>query len=195
NGILIVNTDAFGPRDLEKAGCKTNPLDDGSLDKFRVFKIELSRLTKAALKETSLNAKEVDRCKNFFALGMMYWLFNRPMDTTLRWIADKFSKQPALLEANSLALKTGRAYCEAPDVFHESYAVPPAKLSPGTYRNISGNSALALGYVAASRQSGLPLFLGSYPITPASDILHELSIHKNLCVRTFQAEDATTGIR
>src|SRR5881296_3843199 len=193
-GILVVNTDSFAARDLEKAGCKTNPLEDGSLAKYRVFPVELSRLTRAALKETGLNAKEVDRCKNFFALGMMYWLFNRPLDTTQRWIAEKFSKQPKLLDANALALKAGRAYCEATEVFHESYAVPPAKLSPGTYRNISGNSALALGYVAASRQSGLPLFLGSYPITPASDILHELSTFKNFGVRTFQAEDEIAGI-
>ena len=193
-GILIVNTDSFGPRDLEKAGLKVSPLEDGSLAGYRLFAIELSRLTKAALKETELNAKEIDRCKNFFALGMMYWLFNRPMDTTLKWIDEKFAKQPKFQHANALALKGGRAYCEATEVFHESYEIPPARLAPGTYKNISGNSALALGYVAASQKCGLPLFLGSYPITPASDILHELSMYKNFGVRTFQAEDEIAGI-
>ena len=193
-GILIINTDAFTARDLDKAGCKTNPLEDGSLAKYRVFPVELSRLTKAALKETALNAKEIDRCKNFFALGMMYWLFQRSMDPTLKWISEKFAKQPKFLEANALALKAGRAYCEATEVFHEAYEIPPAKLSPGLYRNISGNTALALGYLAASHKSGLPLFLGSYPITPASDILHELSMYKTFGVKTFQAEDEIAGI-
>ncbi len=193
-GILIVNTDAFAGRDLDKAGYAVSPIEDGSLAKYRVFAVELSRLTKAALKETGLGAKEIERCKNFFALGMMYWLFNRSMDPTIRWIEEKFGKQPKFLEANTLALKAGRAYCEATEVFHESYDVPPASLSPGTYRNISGNTALALGYVAASVKSGLPLFLGSYPITPASDILHELSMFKNFGVRTFQAEDEIAGI-
>ena len=193
-GILIVNADAFGERDLEKAGYAASPLEDGSLAGYRTFPVELSRLTKAALKETGLGAKEIDRCKNFFALGMMYWLFNRPLDPTLRWIEEKFERQPQYLAANALALKAGRAYCEATEVFHESYRVPPAKLSPGTYRNISGNAALALGYVAASVRSGRPLFLGSYPITPASDILHELSVFKNFGVRSFQAEDEIAGI-
>ena len=193
-GILIVNTDAFGSRDLEKAGCATSPLEDGSLAKYRVFPVELTRLTKAALKDTGLNAKEIDRCKNFFALGMTYWLFNRPLDVTQRWIDEKFAKQPQFMEANTLALKAGRAYCEAAEIFHESYSIPPARLAPGLYRNISGNSALALGFVAAARQAGLPLFLGSYPITPASDILHELSSYKNFGVTTFQAEDEIAGI-
>src|ERR1700685_2128469 len=196
NGILIVNLDDFGETDLRKAQMTSNPLEDHSLDGYRLFPVELSRLTRAALKDLGLDAKSVDRCKNFFALGMCYWLYNRSMDPTLRWIEDKFKAKPVLVEANRLAMQAGYSYCEATDAFSISYEIPPAKLKPGVYRNISGNTALAMGFVAASQKAGIPLFLGSYPITPASDILHELSAYKNFGVITFQAEDeiaATTS--
>ena len=175
NGIAIVNSDSFKEGDLRKAHLTTNPLEDHSLDKFRVFPVELQRLTRSALQGLGLDAKAMDRCKNFFALGMCYWLYNRSMESTVRWIDDKFKKKPLLAEANKLALKAGYSYCEATEAFQISYEIPPAHLSPGLYRNLSGNQALALGFVTAAKKAGLKLFLGSYPITPASDILHELS--------------------
>ena len=138
--------------------------------------------------------RSMDRCKNFFALGMCYWLYNRTMDLTYKWIEDKFKNKPLLVEANKLALRAGYNYCEATEAFQVSYEIPPAKLAPGTYRNLSGNQAMAMGFVAASQKAGLPLFLGSYPITPASDILHELSMYKNFGVMTFQAEDEIAAI-
>ncbi len=194
NGILIVNSDAFLEADLRKARLTTNPLEDHSLDKFRVFPVELERLTRAALQHLGLDAKAMDRCKNFFALGMCYWLYNRSMAPTVRWIEDKFKKKPLLAEANALAMKAGYSYCEATEAFQISYEIPPAQLTPGVYRNISGNQALALGFVAASAKAGIKLFLGSYPITPASDILHELSQYKDFGVLTFQAEDEIAAI-
>jgi len=194
NGILIVNLDNFEETDLRKAQMTANPLEDHSLDGYRVFPVELGKLTRAALKDLGLDAKSMDRCKNFFALGMCYWLYNRSMETTLRWIEDKFKAKPALVNANRTAMQAGYSYCEATEAFQITYEIPPAKLAPGTYRNISGNSALAMGFVAASQKSGLPLFLGSYPITPASDILHELSMYKNFGVITFQAEDEIAAI-
>jgi 2-oxoglutarate ferredoxin oxidoreductase subunit alpha len=194
NGILIVNTDKFTESDLKKAQLTTNPLEDHSLDGYRLFQVPLERLTHTALEGLGLDAKSVNRCKNFFALGMAYWLYNRPMEHTYRWLEDKFKNKPLLVEANKLALKAGYSYCEATEAFQISYEIPPAKLAPGTYRNLSGNQALAIGFVAAARQAGLPLFLGSYPITPASDILHELSMYKNFGVTTFQAEDEIAAI-
>src|SRR5690349_10814430 len=194
NGILIVNSDAFAETDLRKAQMTSNPLEDHSLDKYRLFSVELERLTKVALDHLGMDAKSISRCKNFFALGMCYWLYNRSMDSTVRWIADKFSKKPLLVEANKLAMKAGYAYCEATEAFQISYEIPPAKLAPGLYRNLSGNQALALGFVAASQKSGLRLFQGSYPITPAADILHELSQYKDFGVMTFQAEDEIAAI-
>jgi 2-oxoglutarate ferredoxin oxidoreductase subunit alpha len=194
NGILIVNSDAFLEADLRKADLDKNPLEDHTLDAYRVFPVELERLTRAALQELGLDAKSMDRCKNFFALGMCYWLYNRSMDLTYKWIEDKFKAKPLLIEANKLAMRAGYSYCEATEAFQVSYEIPPAKLTPGTYRNLSGNQALALGFIAASQKSGLPLFLGSYPITPASDILHELSMYKNFGVMTFQAEDEIAAI-
>ncbi len=193
-GLLIVNTDNFKEADLKKAQMAVSPLEDGSLSGYRLFQVELTRLTRAALKELGLDSKSMDRCKNFFALGMCYFLYNRSMDSTDRWLADKFKDKPVLAEANKLAMRAGYAYCEATEAFEVTYVVPPAKLPPGTYRNISGNTALALGFVAASQRSGLPLFLGSYPITPASDILHELSMFKQFGVVTFQAEDEIAAI-
>jgi len=194
NGILIVNSDSFEETDLRKAHVTSNPLEDNSLDKFRVFPVGLQKLTRAALQHLGLDAKSMDRCKNFFALGMCYWLYNRSMEPTVRWIDDKFSKKPLLSEANKLALKAGYSYCEATEAFQISYEIPPAQLTPGTYRNISGNQALAIGFVTAAQKAGLKLFLGSYPITPASDILHELSKYKNFGVLTFQAEDEIAAI-
>ena len=194
NGILIVNSDAFTDNDLRKADLTTNPLEDNSLDGYRLFPVGLERLTRAALQDLGLDAKSMDRCKNFFALGMCYWLYNRSMDLTYKWIEDKFKTKALLVEANKLAMRAGYNYCEATEAFQVSYEIPPAKLVPGTYRNLSGNQALAIGFVAASQKAGLPLFLGSYPITPASDILHELSMYKNFGVMTFQAEDEIAAI-
>ena len=194
NGILIVNLDDFGETDLRKAQMTANPLEDHSLDGFRLFPVELTKLTRAALRDLGLDNKTVDRCKNFFALGMCYWLYNRSLDTSLRWIEDKFKSKPALVQANRTAMQAGYSYCEATEAFQITYEIPPAKLAPGVYRNISGNTALAMGFVAASQKAGIPLFLGSYPITPASDILHELSGYKNFGVITFQAEDEIAAI-
>ena len=194
NGILVVNTDNFKDTDLRKAQMSASPLEDHSLDAYRVFPVELTKLTRVALQDLGLDAKSMDRCKNFFALGMCYWLFNRPMDSTFKWVDEKFKSKPLLAEANKLAMKAGYAYCKATEAFQISYEIPPAKLSPGLYRNISGNTALALGFVAASQKAGIPLFLGSYPITPASDILHELSTMKQFGVITFQAEDEIAAI-
>jgi 2-oxoglutarate ferredoxin oxidoreductase subunit alpha len=156
--------------------------------------VELQRLTRVSLQHLGIDAKAMDRCKNFFALGMCYWLYNRSTEPTMRWIEEKFGKKPLLMEANKLALKGGYSYCEATEAFQVSYEIPPAQLTPGLYRNVSGNQALALGFVTASQKSGLSLFLGSYPITPASDILHELSQYKNFGVITFQAEDEIAAI-
>jgi len=194
NGILIVNLDNFKENDLRKAQITVSPLEDHSLDGYRLFAVELTKLTRAALKELGLDARSMDRCKNFFALGMCYWLYNRSMDATLRYLEDKFKGKPQLIAANRLAMQAGYSYCEATEAFQISYEIPPAKLSPGTYRNISGNAALAMGFVAASDKAGIPLFLGSYPITPASDILHELSQYKDFGVITFQAEDEIAAI-
>src|SRR5512140_1270478 len=194
NGILIVNSATFKGKNLEYAGYTANPLEDGSLDAFRVFKVDLTTLTRRALAEAKIAQKEVDRCKNFFALGMMYWLYNRPLDSTIRFIERQFANAPELAEANKMALQGGYAFCEATEVFQTTYEVAPAKLPPGKYRSINGNSALALGLVVAAKKTGLPLFLGSYPITPASDILHDLSKYKNFGVLTFQAEDEIAAV-
>ncbi len=194
NGIVIVSEDAFDEKGLKLAGYTTNPLTDGTLDKFQSFKVPMSTLTRTALKDLGLDFKSMDRCKNFFALGMTCWLFTRPMDNTIKFLREKFAKKPQLAEANILALRAGYAYCEATESFANSYEIAPAKLSPGKYRNIGGNEALALGFIAAAKKSGLELFLGSYPITPASDILHALAAYKNFGVKTFQAEDEIAAI-
>ena len=194
HSIVVVNVDAFKDLDLRKAGYEKNPLKDGSLDSFRLFPVELTRLTRAALKDINLPTRSVDRCKNFFALGMMYYLYQRPIDITLGWIEQKFKGKAELIDANQLALKAGVAFCEATEVFEHVYEIPAADLEPGTYRNVSGSQALALGFVAAAQKSGLQLFQGSYPITPASDLLHELSLYKNFGVVTFQAEDEIAAV-
>ena len=160
NGILIVNSDDFKETDLRKAQITVSPLEDHSLDGYRLFAVELTKLTRAALKEVGLDAKSMDRCKNFFALGMCYWLYNRSMEPTLRWLDDKFKNKPQLVTANKLAMQAGYSFCEATEAFQISYEIPPAKLTPGMYRNLSGNQALALGFVTASQKSGLRLFQG-----------------------------------
>ncbi|HJQ70121.1 MAG TPA: 2-oxoacid:acceptor oxidoreductase subunit alpha [Blastocatellia bacterium] len=194
-GILIVNTDAFNENNLKKAGYPANPLEDGSLSGYRLFKLPITTLNRAALRdEVKLPPKEIDRCKNFWALGLMYWLYDRPLDPTMRWIEDKFKKKPEVVKANATALKAGFAYAEAAEIFTTHYRVRRAAITPGKYRNITGNEATALGFVAASVLSGRPLFYASYPITPASDILHELSTRKNFGVKTFQAEDEIAAV-
>src|SRR5436305_436805 len=193
-GLLIVNTDAFTENNLKKASYTSNPLNDNSLDGFRVFKLPITTLNRAALKEVKLPSKEIDRCKNFWALGLMYWLYDRPMEPTQRWIEAKFRSKPEVATANLTALKAGFAYGDAAEIFTTHYRVRKAAIAPGKYRNITGNQATALGCVAASVLAGRPLFYASYPITPASDILHELSMHKNFGVKTFQAEDEIAAV-
>lgn len=191
---IIVNINSFDQRNFRLAGYESSPLEDGTLDGYNVVQVPLSQLTKTALEESGLSAKEIERCKNFFALGMMYWLYSRPIEPTLEWIHSKFKSRADIASANEKALKSGYYFGENTELFTTRYSVQPAKLIKGKYRNISGNEALAIGFVTASVKSGLPLFLGSYPITPASDILHELSRHKNFGVRTFQAEDEIAAI-
>jgi 2-oxoglutarate ferredoxin oxidoreductase subunit alpha len=188
-GTLIVNRDAFTDRNLQKAGYTANPLDDGSLDDFHVHEVPLTSLTLEALKDVDVTKREAERSKNMFALGLMSWLYTRPTEGTIAFIERKFAAKPAIAEANTRAFKAGWAFGETSEGFATQYEVAPAQLPPGTYRNITGNQALALGLIAASVQSKLPLFLSAYPITPASDILHDLARHKNFGVRTFQAED------
>ncbi len=188
-GTLIVDADAFADRNLQKAGYAANPLEDGSLDEFQVHAVPLTSMTVEALKGVEVTPREAERAKNMFALGLMSWLYNRPTEGTLAFIDRKFASRPAIALANRTAFSAGYAFGETTESFAVQYEVRPAKLEPGTYRNITGNSALALGLVAASVKSGLPLFLGAYPITPASAILEELARHKNFGVRTFQAED------
>jgi 2-oxoglutarate/2-oxoacid ferredoxin oxidoreductase subunit alpha len=188
-GTLIVNRDAFTERNLEKAGYDASPLDDGSLDEYHVHEVPLTTLTLEALKEVDVTKREAERSKNMFALGLMSWLYHRPTEGTVEYLERKFASKPAIAEANVKAFKAGWAYGETSEDFVVSYEVAPAALPPGTYRNITGNQALGLGLIAASVKSGLPLFLGAYPITPASGILEDLSRHKRFGVRTFQAED------
>jgi 2-oxoglutarate ferredoxin oxidoreductase subunit alpha len=191
-GMLIVNTDKFSERDLEKAEYEENPLENGSLEGFQVVEVALSTLTKRSVEELGLNNKESDRCKNFFALGMTYWLYNRDMSVTQTWIKGKF-KAP-YDQANLKALQAGWNFADTMELFHSSYEVPAAKLKPGTYKNITGSMALSLGLVAAGSLAKRQLFLGAYPITPASDVLHHLSKFKDFGVVTFQAEDEIAAI-
>ncbi|MBI2190593.1 MAG: 2-oxoacid:acceptor oxidoreductase subunit alpha [Planctomycetes bacterium] len=193
-GILLVNTEEFKPRNLTMAGYASNPLEDQSLSAYQVFSVNMTKLTREAVKDLKLSVKESERCKNFFALGMAYWLYQRSMEPTVQFIRDKFSKRPELAEANLRALQAGRNYCENTEQFGSSYRVPAAKLRPGRYRNITGTTATVLGMIAAGQKSGLEVFLGSYPITPASEILHQLSRYKNFGVRTVQAEDEIASV-
>ncbi|MFF2661244.1 2-oxoacid:acceptor oxidoreductase subunit alpha [Kitasatospora sp. NPDC058032] len=191
---IIVNTDEFTKRALAKVGYGADPLADGSLQGYHLHKVPLTTLTLEALKESGLARKDAERAKNMFALGLLSWMYHRPTRGTESFLRTKFAKKPQIAEANITAFRAGWNFGETTESFAVSYEVPPAKLPPGRYRNISGNLALSYGLIAASRRSGLPLYLGSYPITPASDILHELSRHKNFGVRTFQAEDEIAGI-
>jgi len=193
-GILIVDTDAFTPQNLNKAGYKSNPLHDGSLAGYRLFEIPLTSLTLRSIGETSLGARQATRCKNFFALGLVFWLYERPVEHTEKWIESKFKNNAEVARANMAALLAGYNYAETTEIFTTHYRVTKAKLAPGTYRKITGNEATAIGFVAAATLAKRPLFYGSYPITPASDILHELSRYKNFGVRTFQAEDEISAI-
>ena len=193
-GVLIVNEDSFEAKDLKLANLETNPLEDHSLDNYKVIRVPLTKLTRKSVEEVGLSTKISDRCKNFFAMGLIYWLFGRELDTTLRFIANKFGNNPDIAAANEKALRAGWYYGETTEVFVSSYRVDPAKLQPGTYRNVMGNQALAWGLITAAEMSGQRLFYGSYPITPASDVLHELSKYKNFGVRTFQAEDEIAAI-
>ncbi|HLA68303.1 MAG TPA: 2-oxoacid:acceptor oxidoreductase subunit alpha [Bacteroidota bacterium] len=193
-GAIIANSDGFNDKNLKLAGYSANPFKDNSLQKYRVFEVDITKLTALALQDLNLSSKIVDRSKNFFALGMMYWMYNRPVDSTIDWLGSKFGGKPEIAEANIRVLKAGWNYGETTEIFNVRYQVGPAKLPAGKYRNITGNQATAWGMMAAARKAKLDLFLGSYPITPASDILHELSIYKNFNVKTFQAEDEIAGI-
>ncbi|MEV8637373.1 2-oxoacid:acceptor oxidoreductase subunit alpha [Streptosporangium sp. NPDC051023] len=191
---IIANTDEFTKRNLQKVGYDVSPLEDDSLAEWRVHQVPLTSLTVRALEGFDLSKKDAERSKNMFALGLLSWLYHRPTETTIKFLENKFAKRPDIAKANIAAFQAGWNYGETTESFSVSYEVKPAKLPPGVYRNISGNQALAYGLIAASVQSKLPLFLGSYPITPASDILHELSKHKRFGIRTFQAEDEIAGV-
>lgn len=193
-GILIVNTDEFNKRNLVKVGYAANPLEDESLADFQVHEVAMATITIGALEKTGLGKKDAERAKNMFALGLLSWMYHRPTEGTERFLREKFAKKPDIAEANVLAFRAGYYYGETTESFAVTYEVAPAKLNTGTYRQITGNTALAYGLVAAGQQSGLPIVLGTYPITPASDILHELSKHKNFGITTLQAEDEIAGI-
>lgn len=195
-GVIIANTDGFDAKNLRLAHYAdgVNPLEDGSLEGYQLHKIDVTKLTREALKDIQMGVKEKDRAKNMFVLGFLYWLYNRDMTSTFSFLHDKFGKRPEILESNIKTLQAGYNYGDTVEAFMTRYKVEKAKLAPGNYRSITGNTALSYGLIAASQMSSLPLFLGTYPITPASDILHELSRHKNFNIRTFQAEDEIAGI-
>lgn len=190
-GTIIANTEGFDSKNLRLANIaeSDNPLENGSLDKFRVIRIDVTKMTRAALNDSGLGTKEIDRSKNMFVLGFLYWMYNRSLDNSIKFLEEKFSKKPDILNANIKILKAGFSYGDTTETIMTRYIVNPAKMAPGVYRNIMGNQATALGLIAASKKSGLSLFFGTYPITPASDILHELAKYKNFGVKTFQAED------
>jgi 2-oxoglutarate/2-oxoacid ferredoxin oxidoreductase subunit alpha len=191
---IIANIDEFTKRNLTKVGFDANPLEDGSLDGYQLHAIPITSITVKALDGFDISKKDAERAKNMFSLGMLCWLYNRPAEGTLRFLQSKFASKPEIMKANVAAFQAGWNYGETTEEFSVQYEIKPAKLPPGNYRNITGNTALANGLVVASKLAGLPLFLGSYPITPASDILHELSKHKRFGVRTFQAEDEISGV-
>ena len=189
-GILIVNTAAFDKRNLDKAGYASNPLEDATLgEKHRLYQVDISGMTMKGLEDLPLNAKEKERCKNFFALGLVSWIYTRPLDPTLDAIKKRFAKNQTYVEANIRVLKAGHAFGETAEMFAEHYGVEPAEMAPGTYRSMTGNRALAWGLLAAAERMQIPIVFGAYPITPASSILEELALHKSFRVRTFQAED------
>jgi len=195
-GIIIANSDGFDPKNLRLANYPDgkSPLEDDTLGKFNVITMDVTKMTRAALVDSGLGTKEIDRAKNMFVLGFLYWMYNRSLDITIKFLEDKFGKKPAILDANLKVLRAGYNYGDTTETFRTRYQVQPAKMATGSYRNIMGNQATAIGLVAASHQAGIPLFVGTYPITPASDILHELSKHKSFGVKTFQAEDEIAGI-
>ena len=193
-GTLIVNIDAFDERALAKADYPSNPLTDGSLASYKVYEVPMTSLTMEVAKEAGVKPRDAERSKNFFALGLVSWLYSRPVEPTLQWIERRFANSPMVLDANTRAFKAGFNFGETAELFESAYQVRPAAQEPGVYTNITGNTALAWGLIAAAHQAHLPLFLGSYPITPASDILHELSKHKHFGVRTLQAEDEIAGV-
>ena len=193
-GLLIVDKDEFNATNLKKAAYAVNPLEDGSLARFQLVPIDITRQNELALEGSRLSSKDKFRSRNFYALGLILWLYDRSMETTVRWATEQFKRRPEVLDANLKALRAGYNFGETTELFRVRYEVAPAQVEPGKYRHISGNEATALGFIAASVQSGLPLFYGSYPITPASDVLHELSKHKNFGIKTFQAEDEIAAI-
>ena len=191
---MIVNRDAFDEKGMAQASYVTNPLEDGSLDGYQLFPVDMTRLTRLAVEGLGLSQKEADRCRNFYAMGLTFWLYDRSLEPTERYITEKFGKSPGVAEANRRALHAGYNYGETTDAMVSQFSVHKADLPAGIYRNITGNQALAWGLIAAADRSGCDLFYGSYPITPASDILHELVRHKNFGVRTFQAEDEIAAV-
>lgn len=195
-GKIIINTDGFDAKNLRLANYPegVNPLEDGSLGNYEVIRMDVTKMTREALKDITMGMKEKDRAKNMFVLGFLYWMYNRDMENTINFLRDKFGKKPEILESNIKVLQAGYNYGDTTETFTTTYTVEKAKMEPGTYRSIMGNQAIAYGLIAASQKSGLPLFLGSYPITPASDILHDLSKYKNFGVKTFQAEDEIAAI-
>ncbi|MFO0896213.1 MAG: 2-oxoacid:acceptor oxidoreductase subunit alpha [Pirellulales bacterium] len=193
-GILIVNADSFDRKDLEMAGYASNPLTDDSLSAYQLYPVDMSKLTRQAVEGLGIGVKEADRCKNFYAMGLVFWLYDRPLEPTLRYIDEKFAKKPEIAEANRRALRAGFNYGDTTEMFPSHFRVARAQLPRGRYRNVMGNQALAMGMMAAAELSDCELFLASYPITPASDILHELARHKNFGVRTIQAEDEIAAI-
>jgi 2-oxoglutarate ferredoxin oxidoreductase subunit alpha len=194
-GMLIVNSGAFSEGNLEKAAYKSNPLDDSALKSaYRIFKVDMNKLTEAALEGSGLSSKEVARCKNYFALGLMYWMYSKPMEPQLESIKAKFAKKPEFADANTKVFKAGYAYGETSEVSFQRYEVPASKLAAGTYRNVTGNFATALGFATVAHLTGKQVFLGSYPITPATEILQEMSYFKDHGVVTYQAEDEIAGI-
>src|ERR1051325_7256675 len=195
-GKIIANTDGFDAKNLRLANYpeNENPLENGSLDNYEVIRMDVTKMTREALKDITMGMKEKDRAKNMFVLGFLYWMYNRDMDNTINFIREKFGKKPDIMNSNVKVLQAGYNYGDTTETFTTTYKVEKAKMEPGSYRSIMGNQAVTYGLIAASQKSGLPLFLGSYPITPASDILHELSKYKNFGVRTFQAEDEIAAI-
>lgn len=194
-GIIIANVDNFGQKNLAKAGYESNPLEDEEFKgNYDIHEVKITSMTRQALEDMELQSNLADRCKNFFALGLMYWMYSRPLDPTKQWIEEKFGKRPEFVQANTRALEAGFFFGENTEVFTSNYIVREATYPPGKYRNISGNVALAYGFIAATKKMGINLFWGAYPITPASDVLHELSRHKNFGVQTFQAEDEIAAV-
>ncbi len=193
-GTIVADTSSFTKGNLKKAGYESNPLEDDSLESYHVVEVDITKLTLNALEDIDLDNKSKTRCKNFCALGMMYWMYNRPVEPTMEWVERKFARKPILIEANRLALNAGYNYANTTDLMPRSFEIKPAEIAPGTYRSVSGNQSLAYGLIAGSKMAGLPIFLGTYPITPASDILHELSKHKDFGVLTFQAEDEIAAV-